>query len=253
MTTLLEAAKAVAKAWREFVTDPHVPPLLAELERSIAAAESAPAVVTPEEISEIIRTDGYTPPAERPLGTPSIADEVIAALVAARTAAAVAAARAEERASAREVAFAAAKEAMEIERAACARVADSQAAQFQEKAVRTPERSRQYVVGLFHGAEACAATIRARGQSEAPAPAPAALSEEALGDIRRTLRDKEDALPFSQQLDLLGEVTRLRAREARVQALVEAAEGVLRWLDTSTGLPSEIALRAALDALEETR
>lgn len=182
-----------------------------------AEAESAPAVVTGQEIysmlieyADLLHPFAWGPEVSR----------AIAALVAERTAAAVAAARAEER---------------QAERACW------ESALADERSGRGSwggEKDRWRMDAAKH-IEQVAAAIRARGQSEVPAPAPAARP----GGESLCEHGRDD--PFCPPCHV-------KAREARVQALVEAAEAAADRLEHYLH-PQDCVSRALRGAIERLR
>lgn len=218
MTTLLEAARALlfmppGRSKGEYRPTPGGPTVEEMLRAAIAAAESAPAVVTAEEVHRALRD-----PSSVPGYTAGYGDEAVAVLVNARIAAAVAAARAEER-----------------ERAAG--IADRAVCESANAALRSPEPSGggDYSTRRHH--EECAETAHRiaaaiRGQSEAPAP-------ERLHGNGAAWTPAQKVSRLEAEIESLhAEADRLRAREsmaAEVLRLVPRARG-----DHRAGCPAGI-------------
>lgn len=317
MTTLLEAAKALCETAESIDLGyggadqlPYIRnsgkllKCVRELRAAIAAAESAPVAMTPEEILAMLGQ--------------------IAALVAARTAAAVAAARAEEREacaayvqSRADAQAAVARDAIRLGEPRIAGTAENRAALLTDVAAHllhgddargqseagptiAAAGSASAVVTAEGGsicpkcAEACAAlveahpvthgcqvdgeevaaAIRARGQSEAPAPATVArpgggADLDASAVLREVLAspvwgahslEPIESVYMPKAVEEIVEATlaviatRLRACEARVRALVEAARAyVMHTLTTGVVrccVPKRDALCAAIDAID---
>lgn len=240
MTTLLEAARVVSSLIANRPLGGYWPELsraLTDLANEIAAAESAPAVVTAEEIAAVgANCDDWNKRHKYECKEGILewrsADSEVAALVAERTAAAVEAARVEER-----------------ER--CALVADALADELRrsDEEMRPSGDEGRDLEAV--GASWAGDRIRARGQSEAPAPAPAASTaafdaadlDRLIAAIAAVVDRLHSGGPIVEHLeqadtDALHELwkcqtiaTRLRDREAVLS--VSAADA---WRGTRTSL-----------------